>query len=502
MSSQFNRLTDENLQMKLCKMALVAAIACGMHAGNAAAQQKVAVSVLQGSRFTAAEAQPQADAGSQQRVDDSGSAAQWDDVHVANPTSSSDAVSYAATSGCGGCDVGGCDAGCCASGGSCCSGLLGHGLLQGLGCCDLGDPWTLFEERCGWNAGGWVQTGYHTSRLANFFSRPNEVQLHQAWLYAQREIDTADGFDLGGRIDYVYGTDGPDTQAFGTSPRGWDNRWDNGNDYGHAIPQLYLEAGYGDWSVIVGHFFTIIGSEVVASPDNFFYSHLYTMYNSEPFTHTGTLATYNASEDVTLYGGHVFGWDSGFADNGDAFLGGAALQLTDDWNFTYTTVGGVFNSGKYGDPLRSQNRESGYMHSIVNQYTLSERLSYVSQGDVLQSTNQTGGTERDTYGLAQYLIYRLNECWAVGSRFEWWSVSRDSEAFGGVPGAQSRVDIYDLTLGLNYRPHANLIVRPEVRYDWARGANAAELAGLLDGNGLFERGVDEFTFGIDTIFTF
>ena len=418
------------------------------------------------------------------------------EVQVAD-CDSSPACDATGAAGCasGNCD-GGCDGGCDAAS-SCCS-----GLLQGLGCCDLGDPWTLFGEHCGWTAGGWVQTGYHTSPLANFFTRPNEVQLHQAWLYAQREIDTANGFDLGGRIDYVYGTDAPDTQAFGTDPRGWDNRWDNGNDYGHAIPQLYLEAGYGDWSLIVGHFFTIIGWEVVPAPDNFFYSHAYTMYNSEPFTHTGALATYKASEDVTLYGGHVLGWDSGFADNGDAFLGGAALQLTDDWNFTYTTVGGVFASGKYGDPLRSQNRESGYMHSIVNQFTLSDRLTYISQSDLLQSTNQTGGTERDTYGLNQYLIYRLNECWAVGSRLEWWSVSRDSVAFGGVPGAQSRVDIYDLTLGLNYRPHANLIVRPEVRYDWARGANAAELAQLNGGDGLFQSGVDEFTFGIDTIFTF
>src|SRR5690606_40731911 len=53
----------------------------------------------------------------------------------------------------------------------------------------LGEPWTLFGEHCGWSAGGWVQTGYHTASLANFNSRPDEVQLHQAWLYAQKSID-------------------------------------------------------------------------------------------------------------------------------------------------------------------------------------------------------------------------------------------------------------------------------------------------------------------------
>ncbi len=389
----------------------------------------------------------------------------------------------------------GCDSGCDSA-----PGLLGHssrfGGLGLLDCGDLGEPWTLFGEHCGWSAGGWVQTGYHTAAMANFNSRPDKVQLHQAWLYAQKAIDTSSGFDIGGRIDYVYGTDGQDTQAFGTTPRGWDNSWDHGSDYGHALPQVYFEAGYGDLSVKVGHFFTIIGWEVVAAPDNFFYSHAYTMIHSEPFTHTGALATYKVSEDISVNGGYVAGWDSGFDDNGDAFLGGLSLQLTDDWNVTYATVGGVFANGNYGP------RETGYMHSIVTQYSLTDKLSYITQGDLLQSEGADGETFRDTYGSNQYLIYTLSDRLAVGTRFEWWSVSRDSVGFGGVTGAGSRVDIYDLTAGLNYRPHANVVFRPEVRYDWARGASSAELSNLNYGSGLFESGRDQFTFGIDSIFTF
>ncbi|MCG8651371.1 MAG: porin, partial [Pirellulales bacterium] len=177
-----------------------------------------------------------------------------------------------------------CDAGCCDSGGcdSCCDSGCGLGLgsrlgdLIGLGDCCLGDPYTLFGEHCGWSAGGWVQLGYHSEANTLFNSRPDEYQLHQAWLWAEKAIDTSCGFDIGGRIDYIYGTDGPDTQASGTDPRGWDNSWDNGGDDGHALPQLYLEAGYGDLSVKIGHFYTIIGYEVVGAPGNFFYSHAYT----------------------------------------------------------------------------------------------------------------------------------------------------------------------------------------------------------------------------------
>jgi len=434
-------------RMKLSKMAIFAAIACGIHGSNVWADQN---------------------------------------GYGIQP------VSHVESSDCDqptfGCDSG-CDSAC---------GAAGCGLgLASLGECNIGDPWTLFGEHNGISAGGWAQIGYHTANLRNFNSRADEVQLHQAWLYAEKALDTSAGFDFGGRIDYLYGTDAQDTQAFGTGQRGWDNSWDNGA-YGHAIPQAYFEAGYGDLSVKVGHFFTIIGWEVVGAPNNFFYSHAYTMIHSEPFTHTGALATYKVSDDITAYGGYVLGWDSGFDDNGDAFLGGLSVQVTDDWNMTYASTGGRFGEDRLGV------FEKGYMQSIVSQYALSEKLRYITQSDLLNTEDAAGATVRDTFGLNQYLIYTLSDCWAVGGRFEWWSVANDSGAFGGVADAASRVDVYDITVGLNYRPHANLMIRPEVRYDWARGADSATLAGLGGtlGGGLFESGRDQFTFGMDTIFTF
>ena len=383
--------------------------------------------------------------------------------------------------GCEGvCDPG-CDSGC-GSG----LGLASH-LSDTINHCSLGEQWSLFGEHCGYSAGGWIQMGYHNKANSLFNSRPDEYQLHQAWLYAEKAIDTSGGFDIGGRIDYLYGTDAPDTQAFGTDPRGWDNSWDNGGDYGHALPQVYVEAGYGDFSVIVGKFFTIIGYEVVPAPDNFFYSHAYTMYNSEPFTHTGVLGTYNYSDDVTIFGGYTFGWDSGFDDNGDSFLGGISLGLTDRWTLTYATTFGRFGEARFNDDA-----ERGYMHSIVSEFALSDKLQYISQSDLLTSEDSAGGTLRETYGINQYLIYTISDCWAVGGRFEWY----ENEGVYTAPGETAQ--IYALTLGLNYKPHANLIVRPEIRWDWVDN-NAAVIAA---GNAVVENGNDQATFGIDTIFLF
>ena len=378
-------------------------------------------------------------------------------------------------SGCGdACDAYGCDS-MCGCGSSC---GLGLSCFDGLGECCLGDQWSLFDEHCGWSAGGWVQLGYHSKRNSLFNSRDSEYQLHQGWLYAEKAVDGSCGLDIGGRIDYVYGTDGPDTQAFGIDAPSWDNDWDNGNDYGHALPQLYLEAAYGDLSVKAGHFYTIIGWEVVTAPDNFFYSHAYTMYNSEPFTHTGVLFTYAPSDCLTVWGGYTLGWDSGFDDNGDSFLGGVSLGLTDSFTVTYATVAGRFDD-------RDGNVETGYMHSLIGDWNVTDNLEYIIQNDVLNSEDAAGGIARQTVGINQYLIYTCSDCWAVGGRFEWYNQDNVYTADG---------DIYQLTVGLNYKPHANLLIRPEVRGDWDN-TTTRTAAGLEDGE-------SQTTFGIDTIFLF
>lgn len=426
--------------MKLSKLALVAALACGTYAGNVFADQTNEIKLVSC---------------------ECGEPVCGCESNCCEPA----------------CDTG-CESDCCDSGcDSCCDSGLDFGSCLGGDCC-LGDPYTLFGEHCGWSAGGWLQLGYHSRDNAIFNTNKDNLQLQQAWLYAEKAIDTSCGFDIGGRVDYLYGTDGPNTQAFGTDPSGWDNSWDHGGQYGHALPQLYVEAGYGDLSVKVGHFYTIIGYEVVPATGNFFYSHAYTFNNSEPFTHTGALATYNASEDVSIWAGYTLGWDSGFDDNGDAWLGGISLGLSDDLTFIYASTAGRFGEARYNGV------ETGYMQSIVIDYSICPDLNYVFQTDYLDTEDINGANARDTYGINQYLVKQINDCWGVGTRFEWWAAKNGANA--------GRSHVYDLTFGVNYRPHANLVFRPEVRFDWDKD----RIAGLQNGDD------EQTTFAIDGILTF
>lgn len=460
--------------MKLKKMALMAAICCAAAGGTVTAQEITGGNVRQVSHCDCGTA----DCGC-------------------------DAAPMSNSCGCGesSCD-GGCDGGSCNDSCGDGGGIFADGLTGG---CNLGDPISLLGDCCGYSAGGWVQMGYHSKNLPLFNSRKHDLQLQQAWVYAEKAIDTEGGFDIGGRIDYLYGTDGPDTQAFGIANGHWDNQWDNGADYGHALPQVYGEAGYGDLSVKFGHFYTLIGYEVVAAPDNFFYSHAYTMYNSEPFTHTGALITYDMSEDIDIFGGYVMGWDSGFEDNGDAVIAGGSVQVTDDVNVTSTLVAGRFNDANANRNLGGGaigGIENGFMQSNVANIQLTENTNYIFQTDILDTEDANGATVRKTFGVNQYLVKQLSDCFGLGARFEWWNVDAASQGFftNNVPAGQGDYDIYAMTLGMNVRPHSNLIFRPEIRWDWVDGnRNEMAVAGI---NILEANAKRQTTFGIDTIISF
>ena len=380
-----------------------------------------------------------------------------------------------------------CDSGCdCGDGCGCGSSVCGGGgLLSGMGP-GIVEGFAL-ADILGFDAidvGGWTQFGYHDlpTPLSTTFNEglsfndvPNQLNLHQQWFYMGKEADGSNGFDWGFRADFIYGTDAQKTQAFGNTPGVFDEDWDFG-EYGWAIPQLYGEIAINDLSVIVGHFFTLVGYEVVTAPDNFFYSHALTMFNSEPFTHTGVLTTYSGFENLTLYNGWTLGWDTGFdqynggadGQHGNIYLGGFSASLLDAVTMTYICTFGDFgfnndtaNGGGAGD--------SDYSHSVVFDVTLTDRLNYVFQTDYKKVDN-TANTVEDL-GINQYLFWQWNDIVSFGTRMEWWK--------------HDDVDYNEVTGGVNIKLLDNLVMRPEYRKDWVP-ANSFE----------------QNTFGCDFILTY
>ncbi|QDS88149.1 hypothetical protein EC9_23360 [Rosistilla ulvae] len=358
----------------------------------------------------------------------------------------------------------------------------------------LGDE----KNACGVALGGWISAGLTLNGDGNRSGTGNApygynnvsdgVVVNQMWLFAERQI-ADDGVDWGFRIDAMFGTDGPDNQAFADET--WDFGWDSGRDYGAAIPQVYGDLRINDLTIRAGYFLTPIGWESVPAPLNFFYSHSYTFYYSEPNTHSGFLASYAVNDRLTISGGWTLGMDSSFANDLDAstFLGGATLALGEQTTLTWSVLAGDWGDGTGHDGVPSHEGDI-YIHSLILEHQLSDRFSYVLHNDLGANTDQAAAPDARWYAIVQYLTYEINDALQAGTRVEWF---RDDEGVRVGSGPVDATDYYAATLGLHWQPNAKWTVRSELRWD-AAGGNSLP----------FDDGSDDdfFTYAINAILAF
>ncbi len=341
-------------------------------------------------------------------------------------------------------------------------------------CCDgggCGHCRDCSRESRGWLGGicieSWISQGFTVNtdfpidRLnspVGFNDTANDYQMNQLYVALERAVDdTGSQWDIGGRVDLIYGTD-----SFYTTARGLETRRDfsqkwNTLRYGLSMPQLYMEVG-APWAdgvtMKLGHFYTLLGYETIPTIDNFFYSKSYAMLYGEPFTHTGFLGSARFG-DLVFHGGMTRGWDNWEDNNNDfSFLGGMNWSSRDG----RTSLAYAIHFGReQADP--STDIRSTF--SFVVQHKFTDRSRYVVQYDRgYEENGASNGSDADWFGVNQYLLYTINCQWQAGARFEWF---RDEE---GTRVQSQGADYFNLTLGLNWMPNEAVTFRPEFRWDW------------------------------------
>jgi len=397
----------------------------------------------------------------------------------------------------------------------------GAGICGAAASCGAASPCSCHDcckQRClGIEFGSWLDQGITFNVRGSqdrfngpltFNDRENEYQMNQLYLFAERKTDTsAQNWDIGGRVDFLYGTDARFTQAFGL-----DDRWNSTRFYGAALPQLYMDAAWNDLLVRMGRFYTIIGYEGVMAPGNFFYSHSYTHQYGEPFTNTGVLFQYKLGDTLKLSAGLERGWDKWQDNNRQGeFLGGATWTSCDE----RTSLAFAMTTGAWDD-TGVLNRT---MYSLVFTRRITDSFKYVLQHDLgidndagIRAPDSTARRDGQWYSINQYFLYQINCCWSMGLRFEWFR-DQDGTRVGGLGdphgwelgpplGHGTPVNqigwagnFYELTAGVNWRPRENILLRPECRWDW--------YGGPVDGLGHlpYSTGTrsDQFTFAVDLI---
>jgi hypothetical protein len=316
-----------------------------------------------------------------------------------------------------------------------------------------------------------------------FNDRSNEYQLNQLYLAFEECVNRCgSAWDIGGRVDLLYGTDYFFTTARGleTRPDG-SPRWNSADGpraggaslYGLAMPQLYAEvyAPVGNGlSVKLGHFYTIVGYESVMYPANFFYSRSYTKQYGEPFTHTGLLADYRLSDEWTLYSGFTRGWDTWEDENSQlAYLGGLGWCRPDGSESLRFSL----HTGNEDD-ARENNRT---VYSLVYSTLLTPRFAYAVEHNfgVEDNAASQGNTQVPAhwYGISQYFVCEVNCQTQLGVRAEWFRDEENARVLS-IPVEDSVGGNYvAVTLGANYRPafSDSLEIRPELRWDWSDTQN-------------------------------
>lgn len=408
-----------------------------------------------------------------------------------------------------------------------------------------GDPNdSQFMKDLGLTIGGWANAGitYNSVSPQNNFNGPvtfadrsGEFQLNQLNLFLQRAVATeGDSFDVGGRFDIMFGTDAIFTQAYGVPAFDVNslqplerNHWDlnllGSNDnrfYDLAIPQAYLEAyvpvGNG-LNIKAGHFYTPIGYETVPAPDNFFYTHAYTMQYGEPFTHTGILGNYAVDSNWSVMGGVITGsatggWDGGFDKQLGNWAGIAGATWTSDDKGTSANV-----SGTYGGTSEHSSQSWG-MYSIVLKHNITDKTHLILQHDHGYANGVAANTpnaDAEWYGINTHLYYDVSDKVVAGVRGEWF---RDQNGFrvcspgrvaaatdgngnsfaaaGNFTSTCSAASYYAVTAGVTWKPAKWLNLRPNVRYDWVDGARPFGDGGATTGK------LDQFLFSTDITVNF
>ena len=318
--------------------------------------------------------------------------------------------------------------------------------------------------------------------------RVNNVRQNQLRLTMDRPYDAGKSFDLGFRVDGLFGGDAMLTHSPGLLDDCGHGQGDCWADVLQAYGQMWFKTGESSGlEITAGKFVTTHGVEVIDATGNPLYSHSFLFGYAIPFTHTGVKANYVWNANFSTYFAIVQGWEV-FNDNNSAhsYMAGGAWTSSEQ-------IGGHAKDLVYFNVItgpEQDHNESDFRTVVDATYThwWSEKLSQSINGDWGTEQNVAGIGQANWYGVAHYLTYAFNDKVSATWRAEWFA--DDSGARIGVPG-----NYVENTVGLWLTPWPehpvlkNLSLRPELRWDHSDQA-------------VFGNDHDQMTVAMDLIFKF
>lgn len=215
----------------------------------------------------------------------------------------------------------------------------------------------------------------------------------------------------------------------------------------------------------VGKWVTLLGSEVIESPNNLNFSRSFLFAFSIPLTHAGALASYSVTDWLSVSAGPVLGWDV-VNDNNDrlSYTGQFAVTPLKDLTTSLNWIVG---------PEQRDNDEVRWVLDLVANYTGIKNLTLGLNVDYgwedEEASLVSSGTRRDRdaswWGWAAYAAYDWTERLRTALRLEYFQDSDGVRTLAIAAG--SKVSLYEATATIQYKIWKGLVGRLEYRHDSA-----------------------------------
>jgi hypothetical protein len=218
-------------------------------------------------------------------------------------------------------------------------------------------------------------------------------------------------------------------------------------------------------TVKAGKFVTLLGYEVIESPNNLNFSRSNLFVFSSPLTNVGALASYSPTEWLSLTAGPVVGWDVA-DDNNDAMsvMGQIAFTGVKDLTTSLNFITGPEQTHQRTNPRTVLDFVVTY--TGIKNLTLGANVDYGWEIDEpsLAST-RSRSTNAVWWGYAGYVAYDWTEKLRTAVRGEYFRDADGARTLAVAPG--SPVSLWEITATVQYKIWRGLVGRVEYRHDQA-----------------------------------
>jgi hypothetical protein len=343
---------------------------------------------------------------------------------------------------------------------------------------------------------GWIEGSFtagtigHNQLPLSFNYRGDEPVVQQAWLRVDHPVITSGTTDptFGFRSDWLFGTD----YSF-TLPRGIFNsqltaRNGEPNIYGvdpvQFYGEFYVPTVAQGLDIKLGRFFSPFGAENIDAVSNALLSHSYCFNNGPPYTNAGVLATLALTPVWQVQGGLVLGSDIvEFTSAAQPTLIGG-VQWTQPGGNNVVKLVTILNSGRFNTAAQQNNYNEVdlvWQHIIARGQLAGATAPILTYNLEILAGYETNLPDETTpdgrsvhigtasfIGVVNYLNATLSPRLTATARLEFFNDPQGART-QTAPGAtvEDTRGLYTaVTLGLAFKPTSDVILLPELRYDY------------------------------------